>query len=165
MVHRKHLVDFYPKERTLSPMVEEYVPTDRRHDDFYEKFMEQRIQKVNNPEQSDMEDSLPFLIEPLRTAPIVLPQKRVSITSNDSGVNFPHVLSPAMPLTSDSSQSYLLPIPLRTNPSSGPLTPIQQFINESRKSKDNASKYNRSQPDNPDPLSVLRTRTRQSSEF
>ena len=62
-------------------MTEEYVPMDRRHDDFYERFMEQRIQKVKNPEQSGMEDSRPFSIEPLRLAPVTLPQKRVSNTS------------------------------------------------------------------------------------
>ena len=56
-------------------MIEEYVPMDRRYDDFYEKFMEQRFQKINNPEQFDMEDSLPFPFEPLRTAPVTLPQK------------------------------------------------------------------------------------------
>ena len=38
---------------------------DRRRDDFYERFMEQRIKKLNNPEPSGMEDSLPFLFEPL----------------------------------------------------------------------------------------------------
>ena len=74
-------------------MIEEYVSMDRCPDDFYEKFMEQRIQKINNPEKSSMEDSLPFPIEPLRTAPVPLPQKRVSNTSCDSGVNSPHALS------------------------------------------------------------------------
>ena len=33
-VHRNHLVEFYPKEVTISPMIEKYVPMDRRHDDF-----------------------------------------------------------------------------------------------------------------------------------
>ena len=100
---------------------------DRRHDDFYEKFLEQRVQKLNNSEQTGMEDPLPFPIEPLRTAPVTLPQKRVSNTSNDSGVNFPHVLSPAMPITLDNSQSYLVPSTSRTKPPSGTLTPIQRF--------------------------------------
>ena len=36
-------------------MIEENVPMDRRHDGFYERSMEQRIQKMNNPEQSGME--------------------------------------------------------------------------------------------------------------
>ena len=108
-VHRNHTVEYYPKEETLPPMIEEYVPMDKRHDDFYERFMEQRIQKIKNPEQSGMEESLPFPIEPLRTAPVTIPQKRVSNTSSDSGINSPHVLSPAMPIASDKSQSYLIP--------------------------------------------------------
>ena len=96
-MHRNHLVEYYPKEETLPPMIEEYVPMDRRPDEFYERLMEQRIQK--NPEQSGIEDSLPFPIETLCTTPVTLPQKRVSNTSSDSGVNSPHFLSPAMPKT------------------------------------------------------------------
>ena len=142
-------------------MIEEYVPMDRRHDDFYERFMEQRLQKINNPGQANMEDSLPFPIEPLRTAPVTLPQKRVSNTSSDSGVNSPQVLSPAMPVTADNSQSYPIPSTSRVNPSSGPLTPIQQFIKNSRNSKAKEPRNHRSQPDHPDSQSVLRTRTRQ----
>ena len=164
-VHRNHLVDYCPKEETLPPMIEEYVPMDRRHDDFYERFMEQRFQKINSPGASSMEDSLPFPIEPLRTAPVTLPQKRVSNTSSDSGVHSPQVLSPAMPVTPDDSQSYLIPSTSRLHPSTGPLTPIQQFINNSRNSKTKEPKYNRSQPAYPDPQSVLRSRTRQSSKL
>ena len=142
-------------------MIEEYVPTDRRHDDFYERFMEQRLQKINNPGQSSIEDSLPFPIEPLRTTPTTIPQKRVSNTSSDSEVNSPHVLSPALPITPENPQHYLMPSTSRTNPPSEPLTPIQQFINNSRNSKTKEPKYNRSQPDHPDSQSVLRTRTLQ----
>ena len=160
-VHRNHLVEYYPKEETLPLMIEEYVPMDRPPDDLFERFMEQRFQKLNNPAQSGMEDSLPFPIEPLRSVPVTLPQKRVSNTSSDSGVNSPHVLSPAMPITPDNSQSYLVPSTSRTNPSSGPLTPIQPFNKNSRKSMNKEPKYNHSQPDHPDPQSVLRTCTRQ----
>ena len=46
-------------------------------------------------------------------------------------------------------------------PPSEPLTPIQQFINNSRNAKTKEPKYNRSQPDHLDSQSVLRTRTRQ----
>ena len=157
--HRNHLVEYYPKEETLPPMIEEYVPMDQRLDDFYERFMEQRLQKRNNPRQASTEDSLPFPIAPLRAASA--PQKRVSNTSSDSGVNSAQVLFPAMPITPDTSQSCLIPSTSRMNPPSGPLTPIQQFINNSRNSKTKEPKYNRSQPDHPDSKSVLRTRTRQ----
>ena len=142
-------------------MIEEYVPMDRRHDDFYERFMEQRFKNINNSEQFSMEDSLPFPIEPLRTTPVILPQKRVSNASSDSGVNSPHVLSPAMPITPDNPQPHLIASTSRMNPPSGPLTPIQQFLTNSRKSKAKEPKYNHSQPDHPDSQSVLQTRTRQ----
>ena len=66
-----------------------------------------------------------------------------------------------MPITPDNSQPYLVPYTSRMNPLSGPLTPIQQFINNSCKSKNKEPEYNRSRPDHPDPQSVLRTRTRQ----
>ena len=48
-VHRNHLVEYYPKEETLPPMIEKYVPMDRRHDDFCDRFMEQRIKKLTSP--------------------------------------------------------------------------------------------------------------------
>ena len=90
-------------------MIEEYVPLDLRHDGFYERFMEQRIQKINNPVQCGMEDSLPFPIEPPQTAPVTLPQKRVGNTSSDSGVNSPHVLSTGMGIIPDHSQPCSIP--------------------------------------------------------
>ena len=123
--------------------------------------MEKRIQKLNNPEQSGTKVSLPFPIELLRTAPVTLPQKRVSKTSCDSGVNYPQVRSPAMPLTPENLQRYLEPSMSRANFPSGPLTPIQQFINTSHKSQSKEPKNNGSQPDYYDPQSVLRTRTGQ----
>ena len=130
-------------------MIEEDVPMDKHHYDFYEKIMEQRIQKVNKPAQCGMEDSVPLPIEPLRTSPVALPQKPVSNTSSDSGFNFPRVLSAAMPITPDNSQPLVLPSTSRM-PQSRPLTPIQQFIKNSRNSKTKEPKNNRSQPDHPD---------------
>ena len=66
-----------------------------------------------------------------------------------------------MPLNFDNLQPYLVPSTSRMNPPSGPLTPIKQFINNCRKSKNKEPKYNRSQPDHLDPQTFLRTRTRQ----
>ena len=105
-------------------MVEENVPMDKRHDDFYESFMEQRIHKINNPGQLGLEDSFPFPFEPPRAAPVTLLQKRVSNTSSDSGVSSSHALSPAMPITPDKIQPHFIPSTLRMNPPSWPLIPI-----------------------------------------
>ena len=141
-------------------MIEENVPMDRFLDDFYERFKNQRIQNMNNTGRSGIEDSLPFPIEPLRTAPVTLLRKRVSNTSSDSRINSPHVLSPAMPIIPNNSQPHLIPPTLLMNPSSGPLTPSQHIIYSSRKLENKEPKYTQSQPDHPDPQSVLRTRTR-----
>ena len=129
--HHIHLVDNYPEKETLRPMIEKYVPLGRRQDDSFERFMEQWTQKLNNSEQPDTEDSLPFRNEPLRAAPTTLPRKRVINTSSECGVNSPHVLSPAMPLTPDISQPHPIPSTSRMNLPSRPLTPIQQFIHNS----------------------------------
>ena len=41
-------------------MIELYVPKDRLHDYFYERFMAQRTQKSNNLDQLVIEVSFPF---------------------------------------------------------------------------------------------------------
>ena len=83
------------------------------------------------------------------------------------------MLSPSQPSANvDASQRTPPPIPSTSRPmpashfSTRPLTPIQQFINNSRPFRNRDAghkelKYNQSQPDYPDTQSVLRTRTRQ----
>ena len=142
-------------------MIGEYVPMERRRDDFLERFREHWIQELNNFEQPSIENSLPFPIEPLRTALATLPQKRVSNTSSDSGGNSPQALSLAMPVTPDKSQPHLVPSTSRMNLPIGPLTPFRQFNINSRKSKNKQPKYSSFQPEHPDLQFVLRTRTRQ----
>ena len=112
-----------------------------------------------------MEDFLAFPFEPLRTTSTTFPRKRISNTSRDSGVDSLHVLLPAMAVTADNSQPYLMPSTSGMNPPSGPLTPIQYFMHNSRKSTNKEHKYNRSQPDHLDPHSVLRTCTRRGFKF
>ena len=159
-MHWNHLVEYYPKERTQPPMIEKNVLMDRRHDDLHERLMKHRIQKLINSEQLGRDASLPFPNEPLHTAAITVPKNWVCNASNDSGVNSSLVLSPAMPITPNIWQPCLIASTLRMEPPTGPLTPIQQFFNFSRISKNKEPKYNRSKPVHPDPPSVLQTRTR-----
>ena len=63
-VHWNHLVNYYSKEETLPPMIEEYVPMGRGHN-FYERFMEQRIQKLETPKNPAWKVLFPFLLNPL----------------------------------------------------------------------------------------------------
>ena len=172
-VHRNHLVEYYPKEESLPPMIEEYVPSDAHRDDFYERFMEQRVRQLNDPKDTSTDDSIPFPIMPLSSVPTVLPSKRISNTSEDSGVNSPPNFSPTMlpqpinhslrtPSLNPSTSHTIIP-PIAT---SQPLTPIQRLIqSNTRKYQNKEPKYNPSQPNHPDPESILLTRTRQGYKF
>ena len=163
-VHRNHLVEYHPKEESLPSMIEEYVPHDQRHDDFYERFLEQRIGKLNSFTVPPAEDTIPFPIRPLPTAPAVASHKRHSITSSDSGVSSPHLFSPTLPITPEQLPQHRQETEIEqpsTSAPTRPLTPIQQFLWNSRKSKAREPKYSRPQPHHPNSQSVLRTLTRQ----
>ena len=62
-VHRNHLVEHYPKEETLPPMIEEYVPLDRRPDWWFQ-------QKIHGATNS--EDEQPRTIWHERLSPIFI---------------------------------------------------------------------------------------------
>ena len=127
--------------------------------------MERRVQQLNDPQETVTEDSIPFPILPLYSAPTVLPTKRIGNTNDDSGVNSSPTFSltiPPQPIDhsprkpiNDSSTSQ---IKTSLIPPSQPLTPLQRLIHhKTRKYQNKEPKYNRSQPDHPDPESVLRT--------
>ena len=163
-VQRNHLVEFYPKEESLPAMIEECVPHDQRHDDFFERFLEQRIGKLNSFTEPLAAGLIPFPIRPLPTAPVVASHKRDSLTSSDSGVGSPQVFSPTLLITPEQLPQH----PQETDteqPSistpTRPLTPIQQVLRKSRKSKTSEPKYFRPQPHDPNSQSVVRTLTRQ----
>ena len=156
-------------------MVEEYVPSDRQNDNFYERFVEQRTRDLNNPSTTEEHDSFPFPIEPLRSISSINKPKRSSMHSNDSGITFPlassrtPLLSPA--ILSETSTPHPFSSQQKQTAQFSPrehLSPVQQFFRNSatrmaRKSinlRSKESKNNRSQPDYPDPQSVLRTHTR-----
>ena len=166
-VQRNHLVEDYPKEGSLLAMIEEYVPSNHQNDNFYGRFKEQRARDLNNPSITEEHDSFPFPIEPLRSISSTNKPKRSSMHSNASGItsslassrtpvlSTPHPSSQHAQTAQLSSREYL--------------SLIQQFIRSSAtrmarsgvKSRPKEPKYNRPQPDHPDPQSVLRTRTRQ----
>ena len=163
-VHRNHLIEYYPKEESLSAMIEEYVPHDQRHDDFFERFLEQKIGKLNRFTEPLAADPIPFPIRLVPTAPVITSHKRNSLTSSDSGVGSPHVFSPTLPITPEQLPQH--PQEMETEQPSisaptRPLTPIQQFLRNNRKSKAREPKYFRPQPHDPNSQSVLRTLTRQ----
>ena len=68
-------------------MIEEYISSDTHRDDIYERFMERRVQQLNDPEETATDNSVPFPLVPLSSTPTLLPTKRISNTSDVSGVS------------------------------------------------------------------------------
>ena len=170
-VHTNDLVEYYPKEGSLPARIEEYVPSDRQNENFYERFMEQRTRDLNNPSTTEEHDSFPFPIEPLRSISSTNQPKRSSMHSNDSRITSPlassrtPVLSPTVPAETSTphpssfQHARAAQLSRREN-----LSPIQQFIRNSAirvKSRSKEPKYNRSQLNYPVSQSTLRTITRQ----
>ena len=107
---------------------------------------------------------IPFPIRPLPIAPVVASHKRDRITSSDSGVGSRHVFSPTLFITPEQLPQHPQETDAEQPPTSAPtrpLTPIQQFLRNSRRSKAREPKYFRPQPHDPNTQSVLRTLTRQ----
>ena len=163
-VHRNHLVENYPKEESLPAMIEEYVPHDQRHDDFYEGFLEQRLGKLNNFTVPPADDTISFPIRSLPKAPVVALHTGDSITSSDSGVGLPHVFSRTLPITPEQLSQHPQETKTEQPPASAPTRPVismQQFLQNSRRPKAREANYFRPQPHVPNLQSVLRTLTRQ----
>ena len=80
-------------------MIEEFIPHDQRHEDFYEQFLEQRTGNLNRFTESLAEDSNPFPTRPLSSVPTITSYRRDSVTSSDSGFGLPQVFSPTLPIT------------------------------------------------------------------
>ena len=134
-------------------------------DDFYERFLEQRIGKLNSSTEPLAEDPIPFPNRPLPMAPAKTSHKRDSFTSSDSGVGSPEVYLPNIPFTPEQPPQHPQDTPteqLLTSAPTRPLTPIQQLMRNSQKSKAKEPEYFRCQPHDPNSQSVLRTRTCQA---
>ena len=148
-VHRNHLVEYCAKNESLPAMIEEYVPHDQQDDNFYERFLEHGIGKLNSFTEPLAEDTIPFPIRPLRTAPAITSHKRDSVSSGDSGVGSPQVFSPTLPITPEHQPQRLQETAIEqpsTSTDTRLLTPIQQFPRNSRRSTAKEPKYFKLQP-------------------
>ena len=129
--------------------------------------MEQRARDLDDPSKTDEHDSLPIPVQPLQSTSFKDHRKRIHTHSSDSGVNSqlvfsqPPALSPATPNETSIRQPSTSQHAQIAPPSSKePFSSIQQFIRKTAKLRSREPKYNRSEPNRPDPQSVLRTRTR-----
>ena len=175
-VHRNHLIEYFPKEETLPPLIEEYTTPYRGDTDFYNNFVKGRIERLNVSEPQILGD---LCILPVRNQQRqTTAQKRVRTPqSTDSGIISPenHRLgtptTPDQPTTSRPPGSttpiqtltqQITPEPLTTTPatSTKSLTPLQELRRAVASHVERNPRYQRAQPNQPAPLSILRQKTR-----
>ena len=131
--------------------------------------MEQRNGKLNCFTEQLAEEPILFPIRPLATTPAITSHKPDIVTSSDSGDDSPiEVFSPTLPITPEQlpqqSQETVIEQP-STSATLRPLTPLLQFLRNTRKAKTKEPKYNRPQPNDTNSQSTPRTLTRQGYKF
>ena len=171
-VHRNHLLKYFPKEETLPPLIEEYNTPPRDDIDFYPNFVKARIDSLNVSEPILHTD---LCLLPTQQRPVSPNLKRVrrSNSSADSGILSPEThlpntpTSPNQPTTSQATVT----TPIRAEPQNHttpaaatgqqkPPTPMQELRRAVARQLERNPRYQRPQPNQPAPTSILRTKTR-----
>ena len=171
VTHRNHLIEYFPKEERLPPLITNYAPI-TKDSDFYKHLVQSQIDNYNSDEQKSSLDIMPFIISPLRDNSENfqrISKSQATFSPNaDSGIQ-----SPATPTNDDHNYQNLTisPLPPQQTPIL-PMTPMpirvptilrttpqlheaQQSTSSSPKKKNKVSdftskvkaKYKRSDPD------------------
>ena len=146
------------------------MPADEHDCDLYAAFVEQPVQKVNDPKEPATIDSISFHKAPLFSTLTVLPTPSISNTRRDLGVHSPPDFSPTTlsnPINPSArtpllfpSTSHMITSPM---PQSQILTHKELFFHHiTRKYQNKETKRKWLQPNHLEPESVLSTQTRQS---
>ena len=174
-VHRNHLIEYFPKEETLPPLIEEYTAPHRGDTDFYDNLVRNRIDKLNVSEPQATGDLCILPVQNHQAQPLSRKPARTS-KSTDSGIISPENQLLITPTTPDQpflsrpneSATPILTLTQRPTPepppntptSSKSTTPLQDLRRAVARHIDRNPRYQRSQPSQPAPQSILRSRTR-----
>ena len=65
VTHRIHLLEYFPKEETLAPLLTNYAPIEQ-DDNFYKHFVQSQIDEHNSGQpEHKLDDFMPLIITPL----------------------------------------------------------------------------------------------------
>ena len=176
-VHRNHLIEYFPKEETLPPLIEEYTTPHRGDTDFYNNLVKGRIEQLNVSEPQKLGD---LCILPVRNQQNqILARKRTQTPqSTDSGIISPENQLLSTPKTPDQpstshpqnaatpiltlTQRQPTPAPPTNTPASSTksTTPLQELRRAVARQIERNPRYQRAQPNQPALQSILRERTR-----
>ena len=121
VTHRNHLIEFFPKEERLPPLITNYAPI-TKDSDFYKLLVQSQINDYNSNQQRCSLDVMPFVISPLQENTNIqeIIKRYATLPPNaDSGIqspstptnddqNYQNLTVPALPPL----QTPILPMPL-----------------------------------------------------
>ena len=125
ITHRNHLIEYFPKEERLPPLIAKYAPIET-DSDFYKHLVKTQIDKYNNGEERHSLDMMPFIITPLQNDPPIQNQKEnIEFSPKaDSGIQSPESTTLQSPQAiSNYENRMLFPLPELQTPIL-PMTPM-----------------------------------------
>ena len=66
VTHRNHLIEYFPKEERLPPLITNYAQPITKDSDFYKHLVQSQINDYNSYQQRSSIDVMPFIISPLQ---------------------------------------------------------------------------------------------------
>ena len=172
-VHRNHLIEYFPKEETLPPLIEEYTTPHSGDTNFYSSFVKGRIEKLNVSEPQTLGD---LCILPIRNQRDQILAGKITQTpqSTDSNIISPENQLLTTPKTPDQpstshprdtatpimtlTQRQPTPAPPTNTPASSSKspTPLQESRRAVARHIERNPRYQRGQPNQPAQQSILR---------
>ena len=73
ITHRNHLLEYFPKEETLPPLLKNYAPIEQ-DDIFYKHLIQRQIDTLNSGQSEHKLDFMPLIITPFQGRTTILPK-------------------------------------------------------------------------------------------
>ena len=112
--HRNHLIEYFPKEERLPPLITNYVVISR-DSDFYKHLVNSQIEQYNSGKEKHSLDVMPFVITPIQNSLDKQQKDDFEFSPRpDSGINSPASSTQFSPRSQKSSpykNRALFPLP------------------------------------------------------
>ena len=110
VTHGNHLIEYFPKEESLPPVITSYAPPITKDSDFYKHLVQSQINDYDSNQQRCSLDVMPFIISPLQENTNIqeMSENHATLSPNaDSGIQ-----SPSTPTNDDHNYQNITISPL-----------------------------------------------------
>ena len=124
--HRNHLIEYFPKEERLTPLITSYAVISR-DSDFYEQLVNSQIEQYNSGKEKHSLDVMPVVITPIQNNSDCQQKDDIEVSPRaDSGIHSPDSSMQQSPRSQKSSpyeKRALFPLP-EFHSQTLPMTPM-----------------------------------------